>query len=133
MTCHLNDYGYGHAGCCGCKRDIDLASEVSALSCQQGNMLLHFIYCSECASHLLAGGEDAFVSAIKAVIKATGAAFPSRTGFAMTTSLALRAHGGNLVKAYEVGVSLPRVLHDAIAEGYADATFLPPLCCGVQQ
>ena len=51
----------------------------------------------------------------------------------MTTSLALRAHGGDLVKAYEVGVLLPRVLHDAIAEGEADATFLPSLCWEVAQ
>lgn len=128
MTCHLNDYGYGHAGCCGCKRDIDLASETAALCCQQGNMLLYFFYCSGCASHLRAVGEDAFAIAIKKPLEEALAALPNRTGFAMTTSLALSAHGGDLVKAYEVGVLLPRVLHDAIAEGDAEAAFLPPLC-----
>jgi hypothetical protein len=133
MTCHLNDYGYGHAGCCGCKRDIDLASETSALCCQQGNMLLYFFYCSGCASRLRAAGEGAFAIAIKEILEEAVAAFPSRTGFAMTTSLALRAHGGDLVKAYEVGVLLPRVLHDAIAEGEAEAAFLPPLCGEVGQ
>lgn len=133
MTCHPNDYDYGHAGCCGCQRDIDLASETSALCCQQGNMLLYFFYCPGCASHLRAVGEGAFAIAIEKILAQAVAAFPSRTGFAMTTSLALRAHGGDLVKAYEVGVLLPRKLHDAIAEGEADATFLPPVCWEVAQ
>lgn len=128
MTCHLNDYAYGHAGCCGCKRDIDLAAETSALCCQQGTMLLYFFYCSGCASHLRAAGEGAFSIAIEKVLEEALAAFPNRTGFAMTTSLALRAHGGDLVKAYEVGVLLPRALHDAITEGEAEVAFLPPLC-----
>jgi hypothetical protein len=91
-------------------------------------MLLYFFYCPECASHLQAGGEGAFVSANKKVLEEAVAAFPNHTGFAMTTSLALGAHGGDLVKAYEVGVLLPRVLHDAIAEGKAEASFLPPHC-----
>lgn len=128
MTCHLNDYGYGHAGCCGCKRDIDLASETSALCCQQGNMLLYFFYCSGCANHLRAVGEVGLDIAIKKILEEALAALPNRTGFAMTTSLALRAHGGDLVKAYEVGVLLPPAMHDAIAEGEAEVAFLPPLC-----
>lgn len=128
MTCHPNDYDYGHAGCCGCQRDIDLASETSALCCQQGNMLLYFFYCSECANHLQAAEEGVHVRAIKAVVKKAVAALPNRTGYAMTTSLALRAHGGDVVKAYEVGASLPRLLHNAIAEGRTEATFLRPPC-----
>jgi hypothetical protein len=91
-------------------------------------MLLYFFYCSECASHLRALGEGAIGIAVKKILEEAVAALPNRTGFAITTSLALSAHGGDLVKAYEVGVLPPRVLHDAIAKGEAEATFLSPLC-----
>ncbi len=96
-------------------------------------MLVYFFYCSECARNLHVGGSGAFASAIKKTLEETASALPDRTGFAMTTSLALCAHGGDLVKAYEVGVLPPRVLHDAIAKGEADAAFLPPLCWEVGQ
>jgi hypothetical protein len=44
----------------------------------------------------------------------------------MTTSLALQAHGGDLVKAYEIGVEVPRILHDAILAGQTEVAIVPP-------
>ena len=124
MTNQVNYYPFGHAGCCGCKRDLDLSAGPSCLAGQHGNLVLFFYYCSECFSSLQAAGREACGKAIGKVLEKGLAG--CRNGLAMTTSLALQAHGGDLVKAFEIGVRVPRVLHDAILAGQAEATTVPP-------
>jgi len=126
MTCHLNDYDYGHAGCCGCERDLDLAAAPSSLNCREGKIGFYFYFCGECFSSLQARGLAACDEAVARVLRLGRAALPDHTGFAVTTSLALQAHGGDLVGAYEVGSKLPRIVHDAIVAGQADVAIVPP-------
>jgi hypothetical protein len=126
MTCHVDDYQYGHAGCCGCERDLDLATLPSFLTCQQGNLYLYIFYCPECFAGLEEEGVEACKKAVAEVLNKGMTAVPSLTGLAMITSLALQAHGGDLVRAYEIGVEVPRILHDAILAGQTEVAIVPP-------
>ncbi len=119
---HIPHYPYGHAGCCGCDCDLDLASNPAGLSCDQGNLRLYFFFCPNCSATLQAEGEDAQIGAIRNALDK-----PYRLDLAMTTSLALQAHGGDLTGAYEIGVTIPRIVHDAIAFGNAEASIIPYL------
>lgn len=118
MNYHVIDYPYGYAGCCGCKSKLDLSTGPGCLSCQQGNLIMYFYYCSECFSSLQAAGREACGKAIGKLLEKSlaGCCF----GLAITTSLALHAHKGDLVKAFEIGVKIPRVIHDAILAGQAE-------------
>lgn len=118
---HLPDtYPYGHAGCCGCACDLDLASNPAGLWCDQGNLRLYFFFCPNCSATLQAEGEGAQIEAIRYALL-----YPDRSDLAMTTSLALQAHGGDLTGAIEIGVTMPRIVHDAIAFGNAEASIIP--------
>lgn len=120
---HLPDsYPYGHAGCCGCACDLDLASNPAGLSRDQGNLSLYFFFCPHCSANLEVAGEDAQIEAIRYALL-----YPNRSELAMTTSLALQAHGGDLIGAIEIGVTMPRIVHDAIAFGDAEASIIPYL------
>ena len=125
MSQHVDPYPYGHAGCCGCECALDLSANPSCLACQNGNLVVYFYYCSECFSGLQAAGREACGRAVGEVLKLAQAAMPRRMDFAVTTSLALQAHGGDLVKAYEIGAGIPRVLHDAILAGQTEAAIVP--------
>jgi hypothetical protein len=125
MTYYVNDYPFGHAGCCSCKRDLDLSADPYCLAGQKGNLVLFFYYCSECFSSLQAAGREACGKAIGKVLEKGLAGCGN--GLAMTTSLALQAHGGDLVKAFEIGVRVPRMLHEAILAGQTEAAIVPPL------
>jgi hypothetical protein len=124
MTCHVDAYPYGYAGCCGCERNLDLSATPSCFACQKGNLVLYFYYCSKCFSSLQVAGREACGRAIGEVLEKVQPA--RRFGLAITTSLALQARGGDLVKAYEIGAGIPRVLHDAIVAGQAEAAIVPP-------
>ena len=118
---HFPDpYPYGHAGCCGCSCALDLASNPAGLSCDQGNLRLYFFFCPNCYATLHAEGEGAQIEAIRYALL-----YPDRAELAMTTSLALQAHGGDLTGAIEIGIAIPRVVHDAIAFGNAEASIIP--------
>ncbi len=134
MSTHLekhvaNTHAYGHAGCCGCERDIDLLAQPSACSVQFGTLLLHFFFCPECFSFLEELDEMAGDIAVSCALEKWRAAQPNRPGIAMVNSLALQAHAGDLVSAYEIGIDLPRVVFDAIAAGEAEVAF-PPTAVG---
>lgn len=117
MTCQTTSHPYGHAGCCGCDCDLDLASNPAGLTCVKGNLILYLFFCPNCSATFEAGGEGAQIEAIRHALDK-----PYRLDLAMTTSLALRAHCGDLVRAYEIGVHMPRVVHDAIICGEAEAS-----------
>lgn len=123
--CH--DYEYGHAGCCCCERDLDLSAGPSSISAQFGNLVLYFHFCSECFPFLEGLGTTGRDLAVSFAMDKGMAALPNHPNIAMVTSLALAAHGGDLVSAYEIGVDLPRVVHDAIMAGEAEITFVPDL------
>lgn len=125
MTCTPNDYPYGFAGCCRCECAVDLASHPACLSAQHGTVHLYFFFCPKCAAHLYKVGITAQEQAVSRAIEKALMAAPRRTHLAVTTSLVLRAHGGDLAKAFEIGVDMPRPLHDAIVSGDAEAAFLP--------
>lgn len=125
MTYYVNNYPFGHAGCCSCKRDLDLSADPYCLAGQKGNLVLFFYYCPECFSSLQAAGREACGKAIGKVLEKGLAG--CRNGLAMTTSLALQAHGGDLVKAFEIGVRVPRMLHEAILAGQTEAAIVPAL------
>jgi hypothetical protein len=124
MTCHVNDYPYGHAGCCRCERDLDLSGQPAGLTFRKGNLLVYLFYCANCAADLAAKDRETCGRAIGQALELAHS-LPCN-GLAMVTSLALQAHGGDLVRAYELGVHAPRVLHDAILAGQAEATTVPP-------
>lgn len=124
MTYTLNDYPYGFAGCCRCECAVDLASQPDCWSAQHGTVELHFFFCPMCAAHLRHAGDDARHEAVFNATEKALLAMPQRTGLAITTSIALHAHAGDLVRAYELGAPMPRPFHDAIVSGDADATFL---------
>lgn len=125
MTCNANHYVYGFGGCCRCECPVDLASQPACLSAQHGHLDLYFFFCPKCATHLCEAGIKAQERAVSRVAKMAQNALPKRTHLAVTTSIALHAHGGDLVRAYELGIDMPRPVHDAIVSGDADATFLP--------
>ena len=125
MTHHTNAYPYGFAGCCGCECSLDLASHPWGLTCNQGNLVLYFFFCPDCSASLIAKGPEAGSKAIAKALKRGLQAQPQDSGLAMVTSLALQAHAGDLVRAFEIGVDVPRPLHDAILAGEADAICLP--------
>lgn len=124
MTCAPNDYPYGFAGCCRCECAVDLASQPACLSAQHGAVDLYFFFCPKCAAHLYKAGTAAQKQVVFKVTEKALLAMPQRTGLAYTTSLALQAHGGDVVRAYEIGVDMPRPLHDAIVSGDTEAAFL---------
>jgi hypothetical protein len=123
MRCLADAYDYGHAGCCGCERDLDLASEPSGLSFEHGKIALYFFYCLECFAGLQVEGLEACDRAVAEALRKGRLALPDPVGLAMMTSLALEAHGGDLVRAYEIGVEIPRIVHDVILAGEAEAAF----------
>jgi hypothetical protein len=125
MTCYANDYPYGHAGCCSCKRDLDLSAGPSCLAFQQGNLDMFFYYCDGCFSGLQAAGLEAGRKAVGELLKLIWSAPSLNTGFAMISSLLLQAHAGDLVRAYEIGIDIPRPLHDAIMAGHAEVAIVP--------
>jgi hypothetical protein len=129
MTSQGISYPYGHGGCCGCERDLDLAVELPGLAFQCGNLAVYLFYCHACFDALEASGGGCGAAVGRALSKGMTAT-PGRFGLAMTTSIALRAHGGNLVEAYEQGVRLPRAVHAAIVAGESDVTFVPPFGWG---
>ncbi len=125
MACSPNDYPYGYAGCCRCECAVDLASQPACWSVRYCNIDLYFFFCPRCSEHLCNAGTGAQEQAVSRAIEKARGALPRRTHLAATTSIAIRAHGGDLVKACEIGVDMPRPLHDAIVSGDAEATFLP--------
>ncbi len=125
MTCSSHDYAYGFAGCCRCECAVDLASEPPSASFQFDNVDLYFFFCPQCIAHLRHAGGNAQQQAVFKATEKALLAMPEKTGLAFTTSIALHAHGGDLVRAYELGAPMPRPVHDAIVSGDADATFLP--------
>lgn len=125
MTCLRHTYDYGHAGCCGCQRDLDLAFAPPGLTVRRGNLDLYLFFCPDCFAGLQAAGREACARAVAEALRKGRLALPGPVGLAMTTSLALQAHGGDLVRAFEIGVEVPRVLHDAIVAGEAEAVFFP--------
>lgn len=125
MACSPNDYPYGYAGCCRCECAVDLASQPACLSVRYRNVDLYFFFCLKCAAHLREAGITAQEQAVSGAIEKALMAAPRRTLLAVTTSLVLHAHGGDLVKAFEIGVDMPRPVHDAIVSGDAEAAFLP--------
>lgn len=124
MTCHVDDYPYGHAGCCRCERDLDLSGQPAGLTCRKGNLLVYLFYCADCAADLAAKDRETCGRAIGQALELAHS-HPCN-GFAMVTSLALQVHGGDLVNAYELGAHVPRVLHDAILAGQAEVAIVPP-------
>ena len=58
MTCHVDDYPYGHAGCCRCERDLDLSCQPAGLTWRKGNLLVYFFYCADCAADLAAKDQE---------------------------------------------------------------------------
>ena len=124
MTCHVDDYPYGHAGCCRCERDLDLLGQPAGLTWRKGNLLVYLFYCADCAADLAAKGQETCGRAIGQALELAHS-HPCN-GFAMVTSLALQVHGGDLVRAYELGAQAPRVLHDAILAGQAEVAIVPP-------
>ena len=125
MTHHLETREYGQAGCCRCARLLDLAAGPPALVVEYGNLLLYLCHCPSCYCDVLALDEgDRHESLAKAINICLGA-MPDSSRLAVTTSVALQAHRGDLVKAYEVGVHLPRWLHDALVVGETEASLIP--------
>jgi hypothetical protein len=125
MTCNVNSFPYGHAGCCTCERDLDLTARPASLSYQSGKLDMYFYLCSECFSGLKSAGPEACADAVKHAHKKIIAALPRKTGLAITSSLALQAHAGDLVRAYEIGVNIPYRLHEAIRAGQAEVAMVP--------
>ena len=124
MTCHVDDYPHGHAGCCRCERDLDLSGQPAGLTCRKGNLLVYLFYCADCAADLAAKDRETCGRAIGQALELAHSL--PRNGLAMVTSLALQVHGGDLVNAYELGAQVPRVLHDAILAGQAEVAIVPP-------
>lgn len=124
MACSPDGYAYGFAGCCRCECAVNLASQPAGWSVRYLNADLYFFFCPRCSAHLCNAGTGVQEQAVSRAIEKAWIALPRRTHLAVTTSIAIRAHGGDLVKACEIGVDMPRPLHDAIVSGDAEATFL---------
>lgn len=125
MACSFPTYAPGYAGCCRCEYPLDLASAPVGASIQYGGIDLYFFFCSRCSTHLEAAGGTAQAQAVLVAIEKAQMALPKRTRLAVTSSIALQAHGGDLVRAYEIGVDMPRPVHDAIVSGDLEAVFPP--------
>lgn len=125
MICAAGSYDYGHAGCCGCECDLDLASEPPRLIIQRGNLETYFFYCPDCFAGLQAAGSEAWARAVPKALRKGALALPDPVRLAITTSLDLQAHGGDLVRAFEIGAVIPPVIFDAIVAGEAEAAIFP--------
>lgn len=131
MTYHPQPRTYGHAACCRCARVIDLAKRPPAFIVEQGNLYVYLCHCPSCYWNLLDIGEEECRASVSMALDICLAAMPGQSGLAITTSAALQAHRGDLVKAYEIGVALPRWLHDAIVAGEAEVSLTPSDFWGV--
>lgn len=124
---------YGHATCCGCEREINLANTPDCIDIRAGNMIVYLFFCRTCFTSLKLKNKQTHHLVAETALKRAARHFPAQCGLAMTTSLALQAHSGDLVKAYEIGVQIPRVIHDAIIAGEAEAVIFPDFDLGEAQ
>lgn len=124
MTYNPQYRTYGHAACCRCACMIDLAKSPPAFFVEQGNLHLYFWHCPSCYESLLDLGEEECRTSISKALGVCLKAMPGQSGLAITSSVALQAHHGDLVKAYEIGVALPRWLHDAIVAGETEVSVI---------
>lgn len=102
---------YGHAYCTCCSVEIDLSAQPRGFSgtfrsFSKGDELLLFFMCNSCADGYECGDSDVKLAMVK------NAAFQikelPKNFYAVVTLSALIVNDYDLVRAYEIGVNLPK-------------------------
>jgi hypothetical protein len=115
---------YGHAHCPICRKDFALADAKHRFSVRGGSDALIFLFCNGCGPNFFRIRRKQQLFFLRLCLEKEMERFNNGEAktVAIVTHSSLIQNNYDVVRAYEIGSSLPRHVHDQLFAGTADLT-----------